>query len=79
MNASDPIRIEEFRAARDAGGFSVSEVSRAEARRQFRFSLALVTTLVAATVLAAAVAPYGVATKGPQVARNDGAAVTVVR
>ena len=83
MQANDPIRIEEFTRNAHPGAFTTQGVSRAEAGRQFRLSLALVLTLVAGTIAAAATLPLGSArVEGPQVADNDDAGdltYTVVR
>lgn len=83
MQANDPIRIEEFTRNAARSAFSVGGVSRAEAGRQFRFSLALVLTLVVGTIAAAATLPLGsTRTDGPQIAHNNDAgdlSYTVVR
>jgi len=83
MQANDPIRIEEFTRNANSGAFSTGSVSRVEAGRQFRFSLALVLTLVVGTIAAAATMPLGSArVEGPQIAHNDDAGdltYTVVR
>lgn len=83
MQANDPIRIEEFTRNSARNAFSVGGVSRAEASRQFHFSLALVLTLVVGTIAAAATLPLGsTRTEGPQIAHNGGASdliYTVVR
>lgn len=83
MQSHDPIRLEDFSSRRNAGGFDIGRVSRAEAGRQFRFSLALVITLAIGTMAAVSTMPVGGERQtGPQMAHsNSGPAIvtTVVR
>lgn len=74
MNRNDPIRMEDFTARNAPGAFTPGQVSRAEAGRQFRFSLALVVTLAMATAAVATTMPtVDGRNHGPQVAQNSDA------